>query len=652
MSESRDVTFRDRSRLGPAAARAGQALVTLWGASVLIFALQPLAGDPVAEYVRARGGINPTAQQVARVRRQLGLDHSLAWQYLSWLGRVLHGDLGTSFQTGQPVGPDLAHRLATTAILAGTAVALALAASIVLGVLSVASAARWPDTAIRVFCSLGVAIPDFIVGLVLIEVVVLRLGIGQVISDGAAAHVALPAVALALFPAARWTQVLRAGLADALAAPYCLVAAARGARRARVVVRYALPNALPPYLTLIGIEIATLAGGTAVIEGVFSWPGVGLWLVDAVRAQDLPEIQAFTLLATACFVIASLLIDLLLHRFETHPATGSRRSRRTRPTRRERRKRRESPFSAPTPGAGFGAAVDASPVAALPPDGADVTPTPERRRLRRLSSRRMAWPALAVLLVLVAAALIGPWAWPASPFALHPLSQLRSPGWAHPLGTDEHGRDELARLLAGARQSLLVAVMVLALAVTGGVALGVLAGLGGRVTDTLICRLCDILLAFPPLVAALAVLTALGSGLIPLIAAVTVSFVGEFARFARTYTHAARGRPLITVARMAGIPGWRIALTHIVPETVSKVLVLASMLAGHVLVTVASLSYLGFGPQPPAPEWGAMLSDAQTYLAAAPWLVYAPAAALVALVLSCNALGVAFDDASRPGQPR
>lgn len=197
--------------------RLGQALVTTLWASALIFALLPLTGDPALAYSRDRGSLAPSPAQLERVRAQLGLDHSLVTQYAMWLGRALHGDFGVSSQSGLPVRAELLLHLRYTLVLAGPALIVALFTSLGLGLVSGAWARRWPDTAIRGFSSLGVAIPDFVVGLILL--VVVGLHTGTVVSDGALSHVALPVAALALFPAARWTQILRVELSAERAGP-------------------------------------------------------------------------------------------------------------------------------------------------------------------------------------------------------------------------------------------------------------------------------------------------------------------------------------------------------------------------------------------------------------------------------------------------
>ncbi|OLT16992.1 hypothetical protein BJF78_13600 [Pseudonocardia sp. CNS-139] len=290
---------------------------------MVVFAVLPLTGDPVTRYLQARHQYSPTDAEVAALRHELGLDRPLVGQYLGWAGNAVRGDFGLSYQTGRPVGPDLWAHLAPTLVLALSALTIALVVSLALGLACAAAAGRWPDAALRAACAVGVGVPDFVVGLVLLQAVVIGLGVGGVISDGALAHVGLPAVALAVLPAATWTQLLRAGLLDALGSRFALVAAARGAGRTRILLHHALPNALPPYLTAVAVGIGFMLGGTAVVEAVFSWPGVGLWLVSAVRARDVPQIQAFAVLATTTFVLLSLAADTLIARLDPRTREGT-----------------------------------------------------------------------------------------------------------------------------------------------------------------------------------------------------------------------------------------------------------------------------------------------------------------------------------------
>jgi len=292
--------------------RLAQTAGTLLGASVLIWAMLPLApGDPALRTLQALGVENPREAEVQAQRRALKLDQPQVAQYLSWLGRAVQGDLSVSWQSGRPVLSEIGRRLPATALLACVTLALAVALALGLALTSAAFAGRWPDRAMRLVTQLGASLPAFLLGLALLQVVVLRFGVGRVVAGGTIGDVWLPAVCLALGRAAEWAQLLRAGLLEALGAKYTLVAAARGATPRRLLVRYALPNALPPFLTVVGTGIGGLLGGVAIIEAVFSWPGLGSYAVAAIAARDLPVIQGFVVFSTLTYVAASLLADAL-----------------------------------------------------------------------------------------------------------------------------------------------------------------------------------------------------------------------------------------------------------------------------------------------------------------------------------------------------
>ncbi|MCG8351350.1 MAG: ABC transporter permease [Chloroflexales bacterium] len=294
------------------AGRLLQAVLTLLGISVIIWVLLPLApGDPAQRLLQARGVQDPTPQQVAALRAELALDRPLPLQYAEWLSRAVRGDLSLSYQTGRPVLEELGKRLPATLLLAGTALLLALLIALIGGLLSAAYHERWPDQAIRLFTQVGVSLPAFLAGLLALRFIVVEMDIGKVLSGGQWQYVLLPALCLAISRAADWTQLLRASLLEALGANYTLVASARGATRLRVLWRYALPNAALPFLTVIGVGIGGLIGGSAIIEAIFTWPGIGSYVFAAISARDFPVVQGFVLLAGLSYVAASLLVDLV-----------------------------------------------------------------------------------------------------------------------------------------------------------------------------------------------------------------------------------------------------------------------------------------------------------------------------------------------------
>jgi ABC-type dipeptide/oligopeptide/nickel transport system permease component len=292
--------------------RLAQTLLTLFVASVLIWGLTSLTpGDPAREVLNGRGVRAPTPAQVLEMRAELGLDRPVWERYGDWLVHALQGDLGQSWRTGRPVSSEFAAFLPATVNLAIAALLLALVISVPLAMVGASTAGRWPDGAIRVLTLLMVSAPSFLVGVLLLHVVVIRWGVGGVVSDGSWANVWLPAFTLALWPAAAWARILRGGLLEAMSATHLQVSTARGAGRLRLLGVHALPNAAVPFLAIVGVSVGWMLAGAAVVETVFTWPGIGRFTVQSIAARDIPVVQAFTLLAVLIFVATSLVVDLI-----------------------------------------------------------------------------------------------------------------------------------------------------------------------------------------------------------------------------------------------------------------------------------------------------------------------------------------------------
>jgi ABC-type dipeptide/oligopeptide/nickel transport system permease component len=318
--------------LRSSAYRIVQALLTLWVTSVLVWALLLLApGDPARTVLGARGVSDPTPALIAATRRQLGLSGPVVPRYWHWLERVLHGDFGTSWQTGQPVMQEFAARLPATARLTLTAMLIAVGLALLLGLASAAVAGGWLDRVIRMITMLMVVTPGFVIGLFVLDILVVHLNLGQVVANGQWSTVGWPAATLAIGSAGYWARVLRVSLLEARSASYLLVSQARGASALRRLFVHILPNAAAPFLTVVGLGAAALLGGAPIAETVYSWPGVGQYTVQAIGARDLPVVVTYTMLAVATYVVASLLIDLALAvidpRLRRQPARRARRAR-------------------------------------------------------------------------------------------------------------------------------------------------------------------------------------------------------------------------------------------------------------------------------------------------------------------------------------
>ena len=267
--------------------------------------------------------------------------------------------------------------------------------------------------------------------------------------------------------------------------------------------------------------------------------------------------------------------------------------------------------------------------------------------MRFLRHRSLAAGAVLVGLVL-GAALLAPLLSPADPYAQDLANILLPPGAGHPFGTDAFGRDILARVLYGARLSLLEVAAGVLLAVGIGVPLGLLSGTAGGALDAALMWVVDIAFAFPAIVLAILIVSVLGPSLPNLLLAVGIFSVPGYARLGRNLAVGVRGLEFVEAAAVAGSTRWQVIRRHIAPNTVSPVIVQASLTAGTAVLSAASLSFLGLGAQPPLPEWGTMLSDGRNYLGVSPWLSFFPGLAVMLTVLGFNLLGDGLRDVLDP----
>ncbi|GAA2361327.1 nickel ABC transporter permease subunit NikC [Nonomuraea africana] len=249
----------------------------------------------------------------------------------------------------------------------------------------------------------------------------------------------------------------------------------------------------------------------------------------------------------------------------------------------------------------------------------------------------IAGTAAAALLAVLAVA--GPWALP-DPDVPDYAAKLLPPGAAHPLGTDQLGRDVLARLASGARVTLGAALAVTALGAAIGIVAGGVAGYARGVVDAAISRVVDVLLAVPSTLVALAVVGALGPGLANLVLAMSVAAWAPVARLTRSHVLTSAARPDVIAARMAGIGRGRIVLGHVLPGAFLRVLAVAALGLGETIIGLSGLSFLGLGAQPPTAEWGQMLAESRYDLASSPWLLAGPG---VAILLAVTAAGLLSD---------
>jgi peptide/nickel transport system permease protein len=297
------------------ARRAGALVVTLFFVSALVFVVvRVLPGDPAAIIMGTEGSREATE----RLREAMGLNRPLPVQYVEWVGRALHGDLGRSIQYDLPVGELIASRLSVTLPLAVMAAAFMVAAAVPLGVYAATHHRRAGDYATMVFSQIGISIPQFWAGLLLI--LLFSVTLGWVRSGGfegwpsgvgaALRSLLLPAIALGLFQAAVLVRATRSAVLDVLREDYVRTARAKGVSERRVVARHTLRNALIPIVTVAGVQLGQLLAGAIVLESVFALPGLGRLALGAISARDLPVVQGVALFIASTIVVINFAVDL------------------------------------------------------------------------------------------------------------------------------------------------------------------------------------------------------------------------------------------------------------------------------------------------------------------------------------------------------
>jgi len=254
---------------------------------------------------------------------------------------------------------------------------------------------------------------------------------------------------------------------------------------------------------------------------------------------------------------------------------------------------------------------------------------------------------LLIFVVAVFAPLLAPYPADAGS-ATHPENALLAPSLTHLFGTDQVGRDVFSRVLYGARISPVIALVVLLLACAAGVPLGVAAGYFGGAADEVIMRVTDVFLAFPSLLLALAFVAVLPASLTVVTIAIAITWWPWYARLIRGQAASVAGRPYVEACRALGIPRWRILLRHVLPNSVTPLIVQVSLDAGGVILTISALSFLGLGAQDPVPEWGLMVAEGENYFTTGWWLVTFPGLAILITALAFNLLGDGLRDALDP----
>jgi peptide/nickel transport system permease protein len=289
------------------AKRVGYALISLALLSITIFLFVRLTGDPAVLLVEP----GASKGDLEAVRKDLGLDRPLVAQYVQFMGNLFRGDLGQSFYYRTPVFELYLSRLPNSLLLAAAAMAISLVIGIPTGIIAAVRVNQWWDSAGKIFALLGLSLPSFWVGLVMILFFSVYLGWLPSSGSGTVLHLIMPAFALGWYFAAAHMRLTRSSMLEVLGSEYVKLARIKGLPEALVIGKHAFKNALIPVLTLAGINLVIMINVAVVVETVFAWPGIGRLLYEGITFRDFPVVQATVLLAGGMIVIVNLFIDIL-----------------------------------------------------------------------------------------------------------------------------------------------------------------------------------------------------------------------------------------------------------------------------------------------------------------------------------------------------
>lgn len=287
-------------------------LVPVWlGISLVAFLLTNLTpGDPARLALQRELGRQPTAEETAAAREQMGLNDPAPVRYFTWLTDAVSGDLGTSYRTGTPVLDSLMDRFPNTLQIAGIGLMLAVALAIPLGVLAAVYQRTPVDHLSRVLALLGASMPSYWIAYLLILLFSVRLGVLPVAGSQTWQHAVMPALTLGIGGSASLMRLTRSETLETLGQDYIRTARAKGLRSPAILIRHALRNTMIPISTVLGMRFAGMLGGAVIVETIFSWPGVGKLMVDAIFDRDYPMIQGFVLFMGTAFLLINLIVDL------------------------------------------------------------------------------------------------------------------------------------------------------------------------------------------------------------------------------------------------------------------------------------------------------------------------------------------------------
>ena len=637
-------------------------------ATLTFFIMNLVPGGPFV----AEKSISKAAQQA--LAEKYGLDKPLGVQYLNYMNSLVHGDMGLSLkQRGRTVNQIIFSKLPVSARTAGLAVLVALCVGIPLGCLSAYNRGKWADNLIIVFATCGIAIPSFISSVVLLYTFGMNLKLLPTVGLNEPAAYIMPVTALAIYPTAYITRLMRSSLLDVMGQDYMRTARAKGVSSVKILFKHALRNAILPVVTYVGPMLAGLMTGSFVVEKIFSIPGLGRDFVSAITNRDYMMIMGTTILLAALVIVANVVVDILYKIIDP------------------RIKLKEG-------GADKMENLKKNPLS-LQLNVEDFAPASNEEKkslvimresvnfwkdgMRRLRKNKIAMVSLVVILLIAFMAYVLPSLWPYSyelqikgsnnlaPFEYSAAEQkLIDAGekvFPHILGTDRMGRDFAVRVMMGTRVSLSVGLLASVLVLLIGATYGAISAFAGGWIDNIMMRITDILYTIPDILLIILLAMAikepleglatkpgfgwmqkLGPNMVSIFIIFALLYWVGMARIVRSQVLTLKESEYVTAARALGASGGRIIKKHLLTNCMGTLIVTTTLQIPSSIFTESYLSFLGLGVAAPMPSLGSLATDAVKGMNTYPMLLIAPALMISIMILVFNLFGDGLRDAFDP----
>ena len=638
-------------------------------ATVTFFVMNLVPGGPFV----AEKSISAAAQQA--LAEKYGLDKPLSVQYVNYMKSLLHGDLGLSLrQRGRTVNQIIASKLPVSCRLAGIAVVVALCVGIPLGCISAYNRGKWLDNVIIVFATCGIAIPSFISSVLLLYQFGMKMKVLPTVGLNSAAAYIMPVTALAIYPSAYITRLMRSSLLDVMGQDYMRTARAKGVSQFMILFKHALRNAILPVITYVGPMLASLMTGSFVVEKIFSVPGLGRDFVSAITNRDYTMIMGTTILLSSMVIIANVVVDILYKIIDP------------------RIKLQEEK------GAIFMENIKKNPLS-LQLNAEDFLPASNEEKqslvvmresvnfwkdgIRRLKKNKIAMVSFVFIIAIAIFAYILPAVWPYSyseqvkgsnnlaPFEYSAAEQARIDAgekvFPHILGTDRMGRDFAVRIMMGTRVSLSVGLIASVLVLIIGATYGAVAAFAGGWVDNIMMRITDILYTIPDILLIILLgmalkdpldklstqpgfkwMQTLGPNMISIFIIFALLYWVGMARIVRSQILILKESEYVTAARALGASSGRIIKKHLLTNCIGTLIVTTTLQIPASIFTESYLSFIGLGVAAPLPSLGSLATDAVKGMNTYPHLLIAPALMISVMILVFNLFGDGLRDAFDP----